>query len=130
MWPFSLMLATLQPQPLVTAQLLVTSQFQAMLTVVPCEEFWSRVINYICRSSIAQPYINALVKNSTCIPLARHTINACAPCPNNSHCADIFGTSFNPVFSERILQINPVARTNRISCANYSSFQSEGCPSV
>ena len=92
------------------------------------EEFWTRIIDYNCRPSVAQPYLDALVKNSTCIPLARHTVNTCGRGPNNTLCLDLFGTSFNPVFPERTIRLNPLANAVSVSCANYSSFQSEGCP--
>ena len=92
------------------------------------DEFWSRISNYLCDSSVAQPYINALTKNSTCIPLARHTVNACSCGPNDAYCLDVFGTSFNPLVPERTIQINPVLNNVSTACANYSSFQSAGCP--
>ena len=92
------------------------------------DEFWSRISNYFCDSSTLQPYVNALVKNSLCIPLARHYINACGRGPNNAYCLNVFGTSFNPVVPERTARINPVLSNVSTACADYSSFQSTGCP--
>lgn len=94
------------------------------------DEFWARISRHTCRTSAAQTTISALAKNPMCIPLARHNINTCSLGPNDTHCLELFGTSFNPFVPERTVTLNSDLSNVMTSCDNYSSFQSDGCPSV
>ena len=92
------------------------------------DEYWSRTVNYLCRVDVAQPYINAVLENSTCTPLARHQINACSRGVNNTYCLDLYGGSFNPTVPLRIVSRNPILNNASIQCSNYSTFDTRGCP--
>lgn len=92
------------------------------------DQYWSRTVNYACRVDVAQPYINAVLKNSTCTPLARHQINVCSRGVNNTYCLELYGGSFNPVVPLRIVYRNPILNNAAIQCLNYSTFDTRGCP--
>lgn len=93
------------------------------------DEFWSRTVDYVCRTDIGQAYIDALLQNSSCTPLARHQINACSRGTNNTFCLDLFGGTFDPVFPLRTVYRHPELNNAITLCANYSTFASSGgCP--
>lgn len=93
-------------------------------------ELWGGIAGIFCRVDEAQPYINALLKTPGCAPLARHHAVTCGRGVNNTYCLQLFETSFNPTNPTRTLFIHPQLNNAITQCANYSSFQSEGCPSA
>ena len=93
-------------------------------------EFWTRTANYLCDTEVGQPYIDALLENPDCLPIARHYANACSLGRNGTYCLDLFGTSFNPAAPTRTVFRNPTLNAVVESCANYSTFTTseESCP--
>ena len=93
------------------------------------DEFWKRTVDYLCRTDVGQPYVDALLENPSCTPIARHYVNACSRGINGTYCLELFGTSFNPTVPTRTAFEHPELSNALTLCANYSSFRSEGCPS-
>lgn len=94
------------------------------------DEFWARIIESFCRIPVGQPLINALLENPACTRHARHIVNSCSRGTNNTYCLELFGTSFNLDNNPTRTAFRHTQLNNALSlCANYSSFQTMGCPS-
>ena len=97
----------------------------------PCtlSELWGGIAELSCRPDKNQGYIDYLImENSACRPIAKAHVDACGRGPENKYCVHLFETSYSPTNPMRVLSIHPGLRNAVAQCANYSSFQSAGCP--
>ena len=97
----------------------------------PCtlSEIWGRFAELLCRPDENQGYIDYLVKeNFACRPIAKAHVDACGRGPKDKYCVHLFETSYNPTNPMRVLSVHPGLKNAVTQCANYSSFQSAGCP--
>ena len=91
------------------------------------EEFLSRLAEFSCSITQGQPWINAVLENRACTPLARHYVNVCGRGVNDTYCFELLGT-VNPTVPTRTAFRHPYLSEAIAQCANYSTFQSESCP--
>ena len=92
------------------------------------DEFWGRTVEWLCSTAVGQPYIDALLENRACTPIARHYANTCGRGVNGKYCLELFRNSVNPFFPTKTAFEQPDLANAITQCANYSSFQSESCP--
>lgn len=93
------------------------------------DEFWARISNYVCSTNINQATIDAWLQNPACLPFARNSANACSRGTDNMFCLVLYGTSLNPTNPTRTIRLHPGLSNAFSQCSNYSTFQSDGCPS-
>ena len=92
------------------------------------EEFWGRVVDYLCTASVGQPYVNAIIATDpVCTPIARHYASYCGRA-NGRYCLNILQGSFPLVNSTQTAFVNPYLKNVTSERANYSSFASDMCP--
>ena len=71
------------------------------------EEFWSRVVDYLCTASVSQPYVDAIITTDpVCTPLARHYASYCGR-GNGKYCLDILQGLFPLVNPTQTAFVNP-----------------------
>ena len=92
------------------------------------EKFWGDIVQFVCSPADNQPLVDTLAKNPACVPLARHLVNACGRRTNGTYCLELFQTSLNPIFPTRTAFGHPPLSNALQQCENYSSFQSDTCP--
>ena len=91
-------------------------------------EFWGRIVEFLCTPSVGQPYVDDILKNPECTPIARHFANFCGRGPNDRFCLDILQGSYPLVNPTQTAFVNPSLSEAISQCANYSSFSSDMCP--
>ena len=92
------------------------------------EEFWGRVMDYLCTTSVGQPYVDTLLmKFITCVlinNIARHSSSYCGRA-NGRYCLDILQGSFPLVNPTQTAFVNSYLKNVTFECANCSSFASD-----
>jgi hypothetical protein len=92
------------------------------------QQFWGRVVKYLCSPEVGQPYVDDILKNPECTPIARHFVNLCGQGPSERLCLGILQRSYPLVNPTQGAYAHPVLSEAISQCANYSSFASEMCP--
>ena len=93
------------------------------------DDYWTRTTNYSCQKDTNQRYIDALLRNPACLPLVKNAANVCSRGTNNKFCFDLYRTSLNPTDPTRTVRRHRGLSNAVSQCANYSTFQTEGCSS-
>lgn len=91
-------------------------------------EYWGRVVEYLCSAEVAQPYVDDILKNEDCTPIARHYSHNCGQGPNDRFCLDILQGSYPLVNPTQTAFVNPFLSEAISKCANYTKFSTDTCP--
>ena len=81
------------------------------------QQFWGRVVNYLCTASVGQPYVDAIVATDpACTPIARHYASFCGRA-NGRYCLDILQGSFPLAHPTQNAFVNPYLKNVTSECA-------------
>ena len=83
-----------------------------------------RVIWCAVHTTLFTVYVDDILQNPECTPIARHFANSCGRGPNERFCLDILQGSYPLVNPTQPAFVHPLLNEAITHCANYSSFSS------
>ena len=91
-------------------------------------EFFTRLANYQCMTSVGQPLVDALLQDSKCYEFARAVVDVCGVNANNEHCAVVIGS--DTVTTGASSESDPLFSSLLANCGFTSTSCSSSCRSA